>query len=160
MLLCTTTNKAIDSLAEKIYNCGHRNILAFGNVSRLGATSLQLTLPYRVEAHASVLEVKAFKHASEEASDLWARIKADAVVESADETRQPTGIFGQDEPLKPGPNYSAILRRHLKKHASELQRLMSAANQALHKLQTLPEHPDSVTEFIQGAPLLYTAGSI
>lgn len=54
VLLCTTTNKAIDSLAEKIcVTCGHDAVVAIGNPHRLGATSVTLTLDEKVKRHRS-----------------------------------------------------------------------------------------------------------
>lgn len=54
VLLCTTTNKAIDSLAEKIcVTCGHESVVAVGNPHRLGATSITLTLDEKVKRHPS-----------------------------------------------------------------------------------------------------------
>lgn len=54
VLLCTTTNKAIDSLAEKICStCGHDAVIAIGNPHRLGATSVTLTLDEKVKGHRS-----------------------------------------------------------------------------------------------------------
>jgi hypothetical protein len=54
VLLCTTTNKAIDSLAEKICaTCGHDSVIAIGNAYRLGSTSVTLTLDEKVKRHKS-----------------------------------------------------------------------------------------------------------
>lgn len=78
VLLCTTTNKAIDSLDEKIYNCGHRNILAFGHASGLGDTSRKLTLPYHVAAHDSVCTAEEFREVCDRALNLWGTAKSSA----------------------------------------------------------------------------------
>ena len=54
VLLCTTTNKAIDTLAEKICStCGHDSVIAIGNAHRLGDTSVTLTLDEKVKRHRS-----------------------------------------------------------------------------------------------------------
>lgn len=54
VLLCTTTNKAIDSLAEKICStCGPEVVVAIGNPHRLGSTSVTLTLDEKVKRHPS-----------------------------------------------------------------------------------------------------------
>jgi AAA domain len=54
VLLCTTTNKAIDSLAEKICaTCDQESVVAIGSPDRLGATSVKLTLDEKVKRHKS-----------------------------------------------------------------------------------------------------------
>ena len=75
VLLCTTTNKAIDSFAEKIVACGHRNdVLAFGNPARLGKTSAGVTLKGRMESYTCIKESKSVRDA------------ASSVLEKKDET--------------------------------------------------------------------------
>lgn len=156
MLLCTTTNKAIDSLAEKIHNCGHRNILAFGNASRLCETSLQLTLPYRVAAHLSMCEVQEFKRVSDRTYDLWARIKREAVKESAEEGGAKVDtLLAQGNTVDPGPNYETILKRRIEEKAKELEDRLTGAMRALNQYRVLSEHPDSVADLIQGISLLF-----
>jgi hypothetical protein len=136
VLLCTTTNKAIDSLAEKIYNCGHRNILAFGNESRLGATSLKLTLPRRVAAHASVRSVQALDNAVVKARGAWNAVKAEA-----------KDAAGKTD----GADYDAILESGINKHTAQLQSHLVGACDALDRFKSLPQHPEPFKQLIQGA---------
>ncbi|KAG9407389.1 hypothetical protein AC1031_002121 [Aphanomyces cochlioides] len=52
VLLCTTTNKAIDSLTEKISRTRLRDkLLAIGNESRVGETTKQFLLENRIASH-------------------------------------------------------------------------------------------------------------
>ncbi|KAH9128758.1 hypothetical protein AeMF1_001131 [Aphanomyces euteiches] len=52
VLLCTTTNKAIDSLTEKISHTRLRDaLLAIGNESRVGETTKQFLLENRIASH-------------------------------------------------------------------------------------------------------------
>lgn len=60
VLLCTTTNRAIDSLAEKLAASGFGDsLLAFGNPSRLGATSARFLLDNRTTAHPAIAAMAA-----------------------------------------------------------------------------------------------------
>lgn len=74
VLLCTTTNKAIDSLADKMKARGIDNILAFGNTARMGTISQSVTLRKRCEQHSSVKALKALKKAKKAAQKEWNKI--------------------------------------------------------------------------------------
>ena len=59
MLICTTTNKAIDSLAEKLEREGYGDVmLAFGNKLKLGNATQRFLLESRIENHAIVVSAK------------------------------------------------------------------------------------------------------
>ncbi|KAJ3125981.1 hypothetical protein HK098_007986 [Nowakowskiella sp. JEL0407] len=52
VLVCTTTNKAIDSLAEKFDKCGFSDVLlAFGSENRLGEHTKRFLYKYKLENH-------------------------------------------------------------------------------------------------------------
>jgi hypothetical protein len=53
-IIATSSNKAIDSQSEKLLNKVKKNIVAFGNRSRLGPTSQKLLLESQVDLNASV----------------------------------------------------------------------------------------------------------
>ncbi|KAF0687335.1 Aste57867_20915 [Aphanomyces stellatus] len=61
--MCTTTNKAIDSLTEKIARTHHREtLLAVGNETRLGETSKQYLLHNRVANHPATVAMADIGH--------------------------------------------------------------------------------------------------
>ncbi|KAF0693291.1 hypothetical protein As57867_015669, partial [Aphanomyces stellatus] len=63
VLMCTTTNKAIDSLTEKIARTHHREtLLAVGNETRLGETSKQYLLHNRVANHPATVAMADIGH--------------------------------------------------------------------------------------------------
>lgn len=140
VLLCTTTNKAIDSLAEKIYKCGHRDILAFGNASRLGETSLQLTLSHRVAAHESVRGLQEFETAVERALSLWERLE-DAAEDASGGTS--------------GSVYDDELKRLIKRNVVQLQGRVADVMRAKDEFIDLPQHPESVSNLILGALIFF-----
>ena len=51
VLVCTTTNKAIDSLVGKMVASGCKGILTFGNTAKMGPMSLSVTLDQQLIQH-------------------------------------------------------------------------------------------------------------
>lgn len=145
VLLCTT-NKAIDSLAEKKYDCGHRNIPAFGNESRLGATSCQLTLANRVAAHASVQKAQDLVPKVNRARSLWSNIKQAAEDESEYRQPQERGHEGADD----RQYYHRAMCRLIKQNAMDLESKLSRAVWYVKEFQALKEHPRVVADWVQG----------
>jgi hypothetical protein len=139
VLLCTTTNKAIDSLAEKIHACGHKDILAFGNAARLGTTSLQLTLTNRVAAHESVRKVDKLERVFKKAQKLWDCLKESATSNDLYETDR--------QSLK---KYDRELQSLIKMNAIELRSRLTRVVAAVCELQEHP-HPDSVATLVHGS---------
>ena len=137
VLLCTTTNKAIDSLAEKLYECGHRNILAFGNESRLGETSRKLTLPHRVAKHESILNVQKFRTVSDKALRLWDSLKNEAAQAEAEDVS----------------TYDDALETLVSTCSKELKDLVRGTVKALKEFIEVPQHPASVSTLIRGTAL-------
>jgi hypothetical protein len=140
VLLCTTTNKAIDSLAEKIHACGHEDILAFGNAARLGATSQQLTLTNRVAAHDSVRNVEKLERVFKKAQKLWDRLKESA---RSDES------YDTDRHQSPKISDRA-LQSLIKMNTIELRSRLTRVVAAVRELQE-QSHPDSVATLVHGS---------
>lgn len=85
VLLCTTTNKAIDSLAEKLYDAGHRDVVAFGNTTRLGRTALTLTLPSHLARHQSHINLSTLQSETYTALNKWNDLTRAAEAKATDE---------------------------------------------------------------------------
>jgi hypothetical protein len=74
--LATTTNKAIDSLTEKLSSCVPKGtLIAFGNRARLGATTQQYLLERQAAIHPSNISWEAVEKAAKtlgfKAENLW-----------------------------------------------------------------------------------------
>jgi hypothetical protein len=158
VLLCTTTNRAIDSLAEKIHACGHSNVLAFGNAARLGPTSLSLTLPKHVERHASMKKYKGLSRLSTRIQRRW-----DKTMKVAEEVSSTAVQNGHIKSLlsavldfifsRPQESAEQVLARLLREEQDEWKKRLAALRVAVTQFLDLPEHPPNLAQYLAGAVL-------
>ena len=156
VLLCTTTNKAIDSLAEKLHACGHRDVVAIGNASRLGPTSLTLTVPAHVTRHKASAQLKALAHAAKEAGTAWDSLRRAAEKKAAEELSAVVADATENDPEFMAKRDAAAERWVVGMFRQERDAWKARAaglREAVEKLLALPEKSRKLVAYLKGAPL-------
>lgn len=156
VLLCTTTNKAIDSLAEKLHASGHRDVVAFGNASRLGPTSLTLTLPAHVARHKASVQLKALACAAKAAGTAWDSLHRAAEKQAAEELSAVVADATENDPELTAKREAAEERWLVAmfRRERDLWKARAAGlRQAVAQLLTLPENSHKLAAYLKGAPL-------
>lgn len=160
VLMCTTTNKAIDSLAEKLHSAGYRDIVALGNASRLGPTSATLTLPEHVKRHKATSKMEAVRKLVSSAAGKWS-----AIVNAAQEAAEAeTGInvkqLSASDTVKLAKLEGAE-ERHVKgmwqpEKQVWLERLQNCS-EAITEFASLKENSPPLTAYLSGVYLISDA---